>query len=112
MAEQGAERFMAKWIAVEKARAGHAVVCPNVTRRTKERITQNKRARAGSLALVDWPQVARITCILLADAVLLSLSGVTFVLFCFVTPTVVWACVLFRVCFFLFLFLWRCRFFE
>ena len=53
--EQGAERFMAKWIAVEKFKAGlrHAVVCPNVTGRTKERIAQNKRARAGSLAIVD-----------------------------------------------------------
>ena len=32
-AEQGAERFMAKWIASEEARAGlwHAVVCLNVT---------------------------------------------------------------------------------
>ena len=54
-AEQGAEHFMAKWIAAEKARAGlrHAVVCPNVTGRTKERIAQSKQARAGSLALVD-----------------------------------------------------------
>ena len=54
-AEQGAEHFMAKWIAAEKARAGlrHAVVCPNVTGRTKERIAQSKRARVGSLALVD-----------------------------------------------------------
>ena len=54
-AEQGAEHFMAKWIAAEKAKAGlkHGVVCPNVTGRTKERIAQNKRARAGSLALVD-----------------------------------------------------------
>ena len=54
-AEQGAEHFMAKWIATEKARAGlrHAVVCPNVTGRTKERIAQSKRDRAGSLALVD-----------------------------------------------------------
>ena len=53
--EQEAERFMAKWIAAEKARAGlrHAVVCPNVTRRTNERIAQSKRARAGSLDLVD-----------------------------------------------------------
>ena len=44
-ADQGAERFMAKWIAAEKARVGlrHAVVCPNVT----------GRARAGSLAIVD-----------------------------------------------------------
>ena len=32
-AEQGAEHFMAKWIAAEKLSAGprHAVVCPNVT---------------------------------------------------------------------------------
>ena len=54
-AEQGAEHFMAKWIVAEKARAGlrHAVVCPNVTGRIKERIAQSKRARAGSLAIVD-----------------------------------------------------------
>ena len=31
----------------------YAVVCPNVTGRTKKRIPQSKRARAGSLALVD-----------------------------------------------------------
>ena len=49
-AEQRAERFMAKLIAAEKARA---VLCPNVTGRTKERIVQSKRARAGSLAIVD-----------------------------------------------------------
>ena len=49
------QRFMAKWIAAEKARARlpHAVVCPNVTGRTKERIAQSKRARAGLLAIVD-----------------------------------------------------------
>ena len=55
-AEQGADYFMAKWIAAEKTKAGlrYAVVCPNVTGRTKERmIAQSKRARAGSLALVD-----------------------------------------------------------
>ena len=54
-AEQGAEYFMAKWIVAEKARAGlrHVVACPNVMGRTKERIAQSKRARAGSLALVD-----------------------------------------------------------
>ena len=52
---------MAKWIVAEKAKARlrHAVVlvlivvCPNVTGRAKERIAQSKRARAGSLALVD-----------------------------------------------------------
>ena len=54
-AEQGAERFMAKWIAAEKARAGlrRPAVCPNVTGRTKERKAQSTRARAGSLAIVD-----------------------------------------------------------
>ena len=54
-AEQGAEHFMAKWIAAEKARAGlrHAVVCPNVTGRTKEKIAQSKRARGGSLVIND-----------------------------------------------------------
>ena len=53
--EQRAEHFMAKMIAAEKARARlrHAVVCPNMAGRTKERIAQRKRARAGSLALVD-----------------------------------------------------------
>ena len=54
-AEQGAEHFVAKWIVAEKTKAGlrHAVVRPNVTGRTKKRIAQSKRARAGSLALVD-----------------------------------------------------------
>ena len=54
-AEQGSERFMAKWIAAEKARAGirYAVVCPNVTGRTKDGIARIKRARTGSLAIVD-----------------------------------------------------------
>ena len=54
-AEQGAEHIMTKLIAAEEARAGqrHAVVWPSVTRRTKERIAQSKRDRAGSLALVD-----------------------------------------------------------
>ena len=55
-AEQGAKRFMAKWIAAEKAEVGlrHAVVlCPNVTGRTKQKIVQIDRARAGSLAIVD-----------------------------------------------------------
>ena len=53
--EQGAEQFMAKWIVAEKTKAGlrHAVVCPNVTGRTKKRMAKSKRARAGSLALVD-----------------------------------------------------------
>ena len=39
-AEQGAEHFMAKWVAAEEARDGwrHQVVCPNVTVRTTERV--------------------------------------------------------------------------
>ena len=51
-AEQGAEHFMAEWIVGEKTKAGlrHAVVCSNVTGRTKKRIAQSKRAHAGSLA--------------------------------------------------------------
>ena len=65
--EKRTEHFMAKRIVAEKTKAGlrHAVVCPNVTGNTKERIAHSKRARAGTLALVDWPQVAR-TCILRA----------------------------------------------
>ena len=49
------EHYMTKWIAAEKARDGlrHAVVCPNYTGRAKERISQSKRIRVGSLALVD-----------------------------------------------------------
>ena len=44
--EQGAEHFVAKWIAAEKARDGlrHVDVCLNVTGRTKERIVQRKQA--------------------------------------------------------------------
>ena len=54
-AEQRAEHFMAKWIVAEKTKVvlRHAVVYPNVTRRNKKRIAQSKRARAGSLPLVD-----------------------------------------------------------
>ena len=72
-AEQAAKHFIAKWIAAEKNKAGlrHAVVCPNVTGRTKERIAQSKRVRAGSLALVDLPQVAR-TCALRAFGLQMS----------------------------------------
>ena len=46
---------MAKRIAAGKVRAElrHAVVCPNVTGRTKERIAQSKRVRAGSLVIID-----------------------------------------------------------
>ena len=53
--EQGTESFTAKWIAAEKARARlrHAVVYPNVTGRTKERIAESKNYCAVSLAIVD-----------------------------------------------------------
>ena len=45
---------MAKWFAAGEIKAGlrRAVVCPNVTRRTKDKIAQSKRVRAGSLAIV------------------------------------------------------------
>ena len=56
----------------------HAMPCIHFV---QERIAQSKRARAGSLAIVYEPQVAR-TCILQADIVL-SFSDVTFVLFLF-----------------------------
>ena len=87
-AEQGAERFMAKRIAAEKVRAGlrHVVVCPNVTGRTKERIAQSKRARTGSLAIVDchkWCKLVSSAAFGLQMTWRLF-SGVTFVLFCFV----------------------------
>ena len=50
------EHFTAKWIVAEKTKAGiqYVVVCPNVVGRDKERIARSKRARAGSLALVDY----------------------------------------------------------
>ena len=53
-AEQGVERFMAKWIAADKPRTGlrHAAVCPNATGTTNERIVHSKRACAGSLAII------------------------------------------------------------
>ena len=60
----------------------------SVREKLDKKITQSKRACAGSLAIVDQPQVTR-TCVLRAFGLqmscLLSLAGVTFVLlFCFV----------------------------
>ena len=34
----------------------HAETCPNVTGRTKERVSQSKRSRTGLLEAVGWPQ--------------------------------------------------------
>ena len=70
--EPGVERFMAKWIAEEKARTGlrHAVVYPNVTGRTKDRISQSKRARDPS-SLVFYSRLA-------TSSAKLYLSGVSF----------------------------------
>ena len=85
-AEQGTGHFMAKWIVAERTKAGlrHAVVCPNVTGKTKERIAHSKRARAGTLALVDWPQVTR-TCILRAFGLQMPWClSLVLRLFCFV----------------------------
>ena len=67
---------MAKWIAAEKARAGLRQACDG---KDQGKDNQSKRARAGSLAIVDWPQVAR-TCTLRADVVL-SFFYVTVLLF-------------------------------
>ena len=55
MVEQGAGRFMAKGITAENARARlrHAVEYPHMMGRSKDRIAQNKRSRAGSLAILD-----------------------------------------------------------
>ena len=52
--QHGAERFMENWNPAEKvkARLRHAVVCPNVTGRTKAVIAQSKRIRAGSLVMI------------------------------------------------------------
>ena len=54
-AKQGAESFMTRWIAAERAWAAlkHAETCPNVTGRTKERVPQSKRTRTGLLATID-----------------------------------------------------------
>ena len=76
MAQNGRTRdrtFYGENIVVEKVKAGlrHAVVCPNATERTKARIAQSKRTRAGSLAHVDQLQVAR-TCILRAFGLQMS----------------------------------------
>ena len=53
---------MAKWIAAEKTRAGlrHAVICPNVTGRTEDRIAQCERVRADSLDIVHYSSGANL----------------------------------------------------
>ena len=78
---------MAKWSTAEKARAGlrHAVVYPNVTERTKDRLAQSKPVRAVSLAIIDYLQVAR-TCNLRAFGLQLSCRlSLVLRLFCFVS---------------------------
>ena len=82
-AEQGAERFKAKWIATKKVGAGlrHAVVCPNVTGRTKERIAQSKRAHAGLFALVNWRELVSSGHFLFCCRCYIPFSGVTFASF-------------------------------
>ena len=58
MAQNGGTRgetFHGEMDRCREANAGlrYAVVCPNVTGRTKERMAQSKRIRAGSLVLID-----------------------------------------------------------
>ena len=50
-----AEFFTKNCIALDGARAAlrHAVLSPNLTGRTKERVSKSKRARTGLLATVD-----------------------------------------------------------
>lgn len=58
-------------------------MCPNVRTRTREKEAYGKRARAGLLARVDWPQSRKRV----ADAVLNCLptsGGVVYFLFPFV----------------------------
>ena len=54
-ADQWTTAAQAKGIAAENARVGlrHAEGCPNVVGWSKDRIAQNKRARAGSLAIIS-----------------------------------------------------------
>ena len=75
--EQGAECFMAKWIAAEKVRARlrHAVLCLNVLGRTKKRTYP----KASVLVLVRLPYLISHKGVRFADA-MTSFSGVTFVL--------------------------------
>ena len=58
MAQDGGTRdatFYGQMDCCKELRIGlrHAVVCPDVTGRTKERIAQSKRARARLLAIVN-----------------------------------------------------------
>ena len=86
-AEQGVGHFMAKLITAEKAKAGlrHAVVCPNVTERTKETYPKERGlvlVRSPLLTSHKWRELVssgRLVC-RCHDV----FSGVTFVLFCFV----------------------------
>ena len=81
--EQGTEHFMGKWITAEKFRAElrHAVVCPNVTGRTKDGIAQ----QAGSCWFARPCRLATSGANLYPPGVgfadvMTSFSGVTFVL--------------------------------
>ena len=63
---------------------------PNVMERTKykeRRKAQSKRARAGSLAIIDKPQVARIQAFLFVDAILSFSDLAFFVVVLFVLPS-------------------------
>ena len=85
-AEQGAEHFMAKRNAVKKARAGlrHAVVCPNVTGMTKQRIPQSKGLVLVRSHLLTSQSGANLypPGAWFAD-IIMYFSGIAFVLCCF-----------------------------
>ena len=66
-AKQGATHFMGEWIVAEKAKARlrHAVVCPNVTGRTKERIGRLVLVRSPLLTSHKWRELVssgRLVC--------------------------------------------------
>ena len=63
---------------------GWTTACSSLAERDEKDQGGNSPKQAGSLAIVDWPQLLTQTCILLED-VMLSFSGVTFFFcFCFV----------------------------
>ena len=109
---------MAKWIAGGKAKAGlwHVVVCPNVTGRTRKKIDQSKRARAGSLALVDYCRWHGVFLCCYICFVLLRFPYVFFVEAAALRSIALrhaGAPIATRVFFFFFLlFIWRCHFFR
>ena len=126
---------MTKWIAAEKAKARlrHAVVCPNVTGKTKKRIAQSKRlvlVRSPVLTSHKWRELVPSGCLVCRCHDVFLWRYVCFVLLRFRLYAFVGAAALRSIvlqyagapiatrffCFlfiiFFLLFIWRCRFFR